>query len=67
MFCTIGFSLLFSMGFYVTVMGILGPEGDTGDIRVFFRKCCARIRPDIVGIGRVSDVAPLHNARDHPG
>ncbi|XP_076463983.1 protein dispatched homolog 1-like [Babylonia areolata] len=45
MFCTIGFSLVFSMGLYVTVMGILGPQGNIGDIRVFFRKCCARIRP----------------------
>ena len=67
MFCTIGFSLLFSMGLYVTVMGILGPEGDIGDIRVFFRKYCARVRPDKVGSGRVSDAAPLHNARDHTG
>ncbi|XP_076464766.1 protein dispatched homolog 1-like [Babylonia areolata] len=44
MFCTMGFSLVFSMGLYVTVMGILGPEGDTGDIRVLVRKCCVRRR-----------------------
>ncbi|KAL8608257.1 hypothetical protein ACOMHN_042124 [Nucella lapillus] len=34
MFCTIGFSLLFSLGFYVTLMGIVGPEGSTGNILV---------------------------------
>ncbi|XP_076464560.1 protein dispatched homolog 1-like isoform X1 [Babylonia areolata] len=42
MFCTMGFSLVFSMGLYVTVMGILGPEGDTGDIWVLIKKCCVR-------------------------
>ncbi|KAL8603219.1 hypothetical protein ACOMHN_025234 [Nucella lapillus] len=45
MFCTIGFSLLFSMGFYVTIMGILGPQDNIGDIRVLFRKSCACLRP----------------------
>ena len=38
MFCTIGFSLVLSMGLYVTVMGIIGPENDTGDIKILFSK-----------------------------
>ena len=40
MFCTIGFSLIFSLGFFSTIMGILGPSGRTGDIRVLFHKLC---------------------------
>ena len=43
MFCTIGFSLIFAMGLYVTVMGILGPEDNIGDIRVPFRACMSRV------------------------
>ncbi|XP_070181261.1 protein dispatched homolog 1-like [Littorina saxatilis] len=44
MFCTIGFSLVFSLGLYVTVMGMVGPEGDTGDIRVLLRACVERCK-----------------------
>ena len=40
MFCTIGFSLIFSLGFFTTIMGILGPSGSTGDIGVLFHKLC---------------------------
>ncbi|WAR20450.1 DISP1-like protein [Mya arenaria] len=47
LFCTIGFSLLFSLGLFSTIMGIMGPSGNTGDIKMFyrkvketFRKCC---------------------------
>ena len=32
MFCTIGFSLFYSLGFFSTVIAIIGPEGDTGSI-----------------------------------
>ena len=42
MFCTIGFSILFALGFFVTVVAIIGPEGDTGDIYALFRKCCGK-------------------------
>lgn len=38
MFCTIGFSLLYSLGLFTTVMGIFGPNGDTGDIKVLYKK-----------------------------
>ncbi len=42
MFCTIGFSILFALGLFVTVMGIIGPQGDTGDLYALFRKCCGK-------------------------
>ena len=37
MFCTIGFSLFFSMGMFVTLMGLFGPQGDTGNIVVMVK------------------------------
>ncbi|XP_077977450.1 protein dispatched homolog 1-like [Glandiceps talaboti] len=37
MFCTIGFSLLFSMGLFTTILGIMGPQGDTGSLLVIYR------------------------------
>ncbi|XP_076442540.1 protein dispatched homolog 1-like [Babylonia areolata] len=43
MFCTIGFSLLFSLGLYTTLMGIVGPEGSTGDILTGARWCVTRL------------------------
>lgn len=33
MFCTIGFSLLYALGLFATLLAIIGPEGDTGSIR----------------------------------
>ncbi|XP_071080944.1 protein dispatched homolog 1-like [Haliotis cracherodii] len=45
MFCTIGFSLLFSMGFFITLLGIVGPSGDQGDFVVFFRRYCCKKKP----------------------
>ena len=33
MFCTIGFSIIFSLGFFTTIMGIIGPSGKSGDIK----------------------------------
>ena len=38
MFCTIGFSLIFSLGFFTTIMGLLGPSGNTGDIKELCNK-----------------------------
>lgn len=38
MFSTIGFSLFFSMGMFVTLMGLVGPQGDTGNIVAMFKK-----------------------------
>ncbi|XP_046577341.1 protein dispatched homolog 1-like [Haliotis rubra] len=47
MFCTIGFSLLFSLGFFITLLGVVGPTGDQGDIVVFFKRfCCKEQLPD---------------------
>ncbi|XP_050405808.2 protein dispatched homolog 3 [Patella vulgata] len=37
-FFTIGFSILFSLGLFITLMGTIGPENDTGDIKAIFRK-----------------------------
>ena len=42
MFCTIGFSLIFSLGFFTTIMGLLGPSGSTGDIRVLCNRLLKR-------------------------
>ncbi|KAK6181586.1 hypothetical protein SNE40_009411 [Patella caerulea] len=38
MFFTIGFSILFSLGLFITLMGTIGPENDTGDIKAVFGK-----------------------------
>ncbi len=42
MFCTIGFSILFSLGFFITLLGVVGPSGDQGDVVVFFKRYCCR-------------------------
>ena len=46
MFCTIGFSIIYSLGLFVTVMALCGPENDTGSLRAIFNwvsgKCCRR-------------------------
>ncbi|XP_045172972.2 protein dispatched homolog 1-like [Mercenaria mercenaria] len=39
---TIGFSLLFSMGLFVTLLGIFGPEGETGNVIAIFRRICGQ-------------------------
>lgn len=38
MFSTIGFSLFFAMGMFVTLMGFCGPQGDTGNLVVLFER-----------------------------
>lgn len=38
MFVTIGFSLVFSMGMFVTIMGLIGPQGDTGNLLVLLSR-----------------------------
>ena len=38
MFSTIGFSLFFSMGMFVTLMGLFGPQGDTGNVVVMVKR-----------------------------
>ena len=44
LFSTIGFSLVFSMLLFVTLLGIIGPEGDTGNVISFFRRTCGQRR-----------------------
>jgi uncharacterized membrane protein YdfJ with MMPL/SSD domain len=51
MFCTIGFSLLYAIGLFATLLAIIGPEGDTGSIRPWFaavnRWCRGRKKSDV--------------------
>ncbi|KAK3093447.1 hypothetical protein FSP39_015842 [Pinctada imbricata] len=45
LFCTIGFSLFFSLGMFTVLMGIIGPQNEVGDLRVLIRWCkrkCSR-------------------------
>ena len=42
MFATLGFSFVFSMGLFVTLLGLIGPENETGNVMALFRKCCRR-------------------------
>ena len=38
MLCTIGFSLLFALGFFTTVMGLVGPSSKTGNVRELYKR-----------------------------
>lgn len=38
LFCTIGFSLFFSLGLFTVLMGLIGPEGEFGSLKVPYRK-----------------------------
>lgn len=42
MFATLGFSFVFSMGLFVTLLGLFGPENNTGNVSALFRRCCRR-------------------------
>ena len=46
MFCTIGFSLLYALGLFVTFLGILGPQNNTGSLIPLWEKlkakCCKK-------------------------
>ena len=33
MFCTIGFSIFFALGFFTIIVGMIGPEGDRGSLK----------------------------------
>lgn len=35
MFCTIGFSIFFALGFFTVIVGMIGPEGDRGSLKNF--------------------------------
>lgn len=41
MFCTIGFSIFFSLGLFVTMLATFGPEGNFGSFS-FKSKCCKK-------------------------
>ena len=36
MFCTIGFSILYALGFFVTILAICGPQNDFGTLKAIF-------------------------------
>ncbi|KAK3092390.1 hypothetical protein FSP39_002236 [Pinctada imbricata] len=38
-FCTIGFSIFFSLGLFTILMGLIGPQNEIGDLRVIVRWC----------------------------
>jgi multidrug efflux pump subunit AcrB len=38
LFCTIGFSLLFSLGMFTLLMGLFGPENNNGCLKTLFAK-----------------------------
>ena len=49
MFGTIGFSILYSLGLFLLLMGIIGPQNETGSLKPLFkwirqkcRKCCSK-------------------------
>ena len=37
MFCTIGFSIIYSLGFFVPVIALLGPEREFGSLKPLYR------------------------------
>lgn len=39
MFCTIGFSLIFSLGLFTMLVGLIGPQNNIGNLKVLFQKC----------------------------
>ncbi|XP_078001163.1 protein dispatched homolog 1-like [Glandiceps talaboti] len=47
MFCTIGFSLIFSLGLFTTVLGLMGPQGETGSLKVFYYWIIGRKKTDV--------------------
>lgn len=44
LFCTIGFSLFFSLGLFTLLMGLIGPQNNTGCLKTLYRKCRDRCR-----------------------
>ena len=65
LFATLGFSLLYSLGFLPTVLGIIGPEGDFGSIRRvcrFLCGCCPCVRKaDSMELSHVHDSKQRNN------
>ncbi|XP_077990897.1 protein dispatched-like [Glandiceps talaboti] len=47
MFCTIGFSLIFSLGLFTTLLGLIGPQGETGSLKFIYRWVIGRKKTDI--------------------
>ena len=43
---TIIFSVVYSLGFFMALCVLIGPEGDTGNTRVMLRRCCGSKKSD---------------------
>jgi uncharacterized membrane protein YdfJ with MMPL/SSD domain len=44
LFCTVGFSLLFSLGMFTLLMGLCGPENNNGCLKTLFAKLTDKCR-----------------------
>lgn len=63
-FCTIGFSIIYSLFFFTTVLALIGPEGNTGSLRPIMRRiknffCCKE--QDDVNTRRGKNVIPSND------
>ncbi|XP_002736516.1 protein dispatched homolog 1-like [Saccoglossus kowalevskii] len=47
MFATIGFSLVFSLGLFTTLLGIMGPQGQTGSLVLIYNWIIGRKNGDV--------------------
>jgi len=43
MFCTIGLSIIYALILFTTILGIFGPEGNTGSLEPFYNWCRRKI------------------------
>lgn len=46
MFCTVGFSIIFALGFFTVMVGLIGPEGDRGSLKHFITCFLPRVDAD---------------------
>ncbi|XP_070577311.1 protein dispatched homolog 1-like isoform X4 [Ptychodera flava] len=46
-FCAISFSMLFSLGLFTTMLGIMGPQGRTGSLVVIYHRLIGRKEMDV--------------------
>ena len=42
MFSVIGFSILYALGLFSTIVALCGPQGSTGSLRAIYNKCCKK-------------------------
>lgn len=51
-YCTIGLSIFYALGFFLTILGIIGPDGETGSVRCLWKRKGS--------INRTCDVPRVH-------